>query len=68
MQTFGEMLGQAMVTLRGGAAEVIEGQPEAVGQRLLHDPHLGAVVSNRFASLGGGQQASNDSHLNLGRS
>src|SRR5690606_38062923 len=51
----GEMLGEAVVPLARGAAEMVEGQPEPVGQILLHLPHPRAVVCHRLAGLGGGE-------------
>ena len=51
----GEMLGQAVVPLAGRAAEMVEGQTEALGDLGLHGVHLGAVSLDRLAGLGGGQ-------------
>ena len=54
-QLAGEMLGQAVVALAGRAAEMIEGQAEAIGDALLHGVHFGAELFHRLAGLGGGQ-------------
>ena len=51
----GEVLGQAVVLRRGGAAEMVEGESEAAGEVGLNLVHLGAVVRDGLAGLGGGK-------------
>ena len=50
-----ELLGQRVVLGRGGAAEVIEGQAEAVRDPGLDIVHFGAVVRDGLAGLGRGK-------------
>jgi hypothetical protein len=50
-----QMLGQRLVLLGRGAAEPVEGKPEALPQPLLHRVHLGAVLGHGLAGLGGGE-------------
>ncbi|MPL95483.1 hypothetical protein SDC9_41654 [bioreactor metagenome] len=54
-QDLGEMLGQHPVLRRGGAAEVVEAQPETGGDLGLHLVHLGAIDIDRLARLRRGQ-------------
>ena len=51
----GEMLGQAVVLRARRAAEVVEGQPEALAELLLDRPEPRAIVGHRLAGLGGGE-------------
>ncbi len=51
----GEMLGQPVVPRARRAAEMVEGEPEARGDLLLHLVHLGAIILDRLAGLGGGE-------------
>ena len=51
----GEVLGQRMVLRARRAAEVVERQPEAVGEILLHLPEPRAVGGDRLAGPGGGE-------------
>jgi hypothetical protein len=46
------MLGEPVVALRGGAAEMVEGQAEALGNLGLNAVHFGAVFGHRLARLG----------------
>ena len=47
-----KMLGQLVIALRGGSAEMVEGQAEALGNLGLNAVHFGAVFGHRLARLG----------------